>query len=81
MTIASIGEAIVSALTSALQMVKTVASSILEGFQTLFFITDNQGATTGLSNFAIVMLVFGGVALAVGIGRLVLNLVRSKVGK
>lgn len=79
MDAAAIGTAIVQALTSALSMVQTVAASILSGFNALFF--TGTGETQTLSSFAVVMLVFGGVALAVGIGRLVLNLIRGKVGR
>lgn len=74
MTAEAIGSAIIGALTSGLGMIETVAGAILGGFETLF-ITES-----GLSVLAIVMLTFGGVALAIGVGRLVLRLVRSKVG-
>lgn len=79
MTVSAIGTAIVSALTSGLTLIPTVASSIIEGFTGLFFTGSGENQT--LSAFAIVMLVFGGVALAFGISRLVMNLIRSKVGK
>lgn len=79
MAVSEIASSIIGALTSGLTgMVSAIPTAIKDTFQNLFFTTN--GSTTEVSTFAIVMLVFGGVALAFGITKLVYHLVRSKVG-
>lgn len=83
MDVAAIAKQIIDALTSGLTgLVKVVPESIKSTFENLFLTTTGTGeqATTSVSTFAIVMLVFGGVALAFGITKLVFHLVRSKIG-
>lgn len=83
MDVAAIAKQILDALTSGLTgLVKVVPESIKNTFENLFLTTTGTGesATTNVSTFAIVMLVFGGVALAFGITKLVFHLVRSKIG-
>lgn len=79
MTVTEIATSIINAITSALTgLLGPIATAIKDAFVALFM--DNHGDTTTLSTFAIVMLVFGGIALAFGISKLVYNLIRSKVG-
>ena len=83
MDVAAIAKQILDALTSGLTgLVKVVPQSIKDTFENLFLTTTGTGesATTQVPTFAIVMLVFGGVALAFGITKLVFHLVRSKIG-
>lgn len=79
MSVSEIASGIVEALTSAFtSMVSVIPNAIKDTFTNLFFTTN--GETQTISTFAIVMLVFGGVALAFGITKLVYHLVRSKIG-
>lgn len=82
MSAATIASEIIGALTSGLTgLVSAIPTAIKDSFMNLF--TDGEG-TTGdpyhVSTFAIVMLVFGGVALAFGLSRLVYNLIANKIG-
>lgn len=58
-----------------------IATGIGQGLSELvtkiFLTTDAQGAVTGLSAYGGVIAIFGGVALAVGLSRLVVNWVSS----
>lgn len=81
MTVTAIASAIMEALTSALVGQNGILTVVPNGIKTAFeslFIT--SGETASLSTFAIVMLVFGGIALAFGITKLVFNLVANKIG-
>lgn len=79
MEVATIASSILSALTSGLTgLVSAIPTAIKDTFVNLF--TDTSGNTTTLSTFAIVMLVFGGIALAFGISKLVYHLVANKIG-
>ena len=83
MTAAEIAKEILDAITSGLTgLVSAIPTAIKDTFDSLFITTTNVGDTTtqGISTFAIVMLVFGGITLAFGITKLIYNLIRSKVG-
>lgn len=77
--ISQIFDALLGGLT---EVVSAIPTAIKDTFQALFFTTTEVGgvATTNVSSFAIVMLIFGGVALAIGITKLVFHLVGRKVG-
>lgn len=79
MSIVQIATSIIEALTSALTgLLGPLAEGIKNAFVALFM--DKTGDTQSISIFGIVMLIFGGIALAIGISRLVFNIIRSKVG-
>lgn len=79
MVVADIVSQITGALTGALtSLVSAIPAAIKAAFQALFF--DTSGTTTSVSNMAIVLLVFGGVALGIGITKLIWHKVTSKVG-
>ena len=83
MTAAQIAKEILDAITSGLTgLISAIPTAIKDTFDALFITTTGSGesATQGISMFAIVMLVFGGITLAFGITKLVYNLVREKVG-
>lgn len=81
MTVSAIASAIMEALTSALVGENGILTKVPQGiktaFETLFI---DSGSTPALSVFATVMLIFGGVALAFGITKLIFNLVANKIG-
>lgn len=74
-TISSILNALLGSLT---QFVIAIPQAIKSCFVTLFF--DTSGNTTVVSEMATVLLIFGGVALAVGLTRWVTHLLSRKVG-
>lgn len=82
MTVSAIATAIMEALTSALVgsngILTVVPAGIKSAFEALFITTGENSSS--LSTFAVVMLVFGGIALAFGITKLVFNLVANKIG-
>lgn len=86
MTISAIAGQIVEALTSALTgsngLLQKIPEGIKTAFESLFLTTTGTGesAVTSMSTFAVVMCIFGGVALAFGITRLIWQLVARKVG-
>lgn len=83
MTATQIASDIIGALTSGLSgLISAVPNAIKDAFNALFITTTGEGASAAshVSSFAIVMLVFGGIALAFGLTKLVYNLIRSKVG-
>lgn len=83
MTASQIANDIIGALTSGLSgLISAIPNAIKDAFTALFTTTTGEGASavTKVSDFAIVMLVFGGIALAFGITKLIYNLIRSKVG-
>ena len=81
MSVADLASAIMAALTSALVgengILTRVPQGIKTAFETLFI---DSGTNPALSVFATVMLVFGGIALAFGITKLIFNLVANKIG-
>lgn len=81
MAVADLASAIMAALTSALVGENGILTKVPQGiktaFETLFI---DSGTTPALSVFATVMLVFGGIALAFGITKLIFNLVANKIG-
>lgn len=82
MTVTQIASSIMEALTSALVGENGILTRVPQGIKNAFeglFIT-TSGDTSALSTFAVVMLVFGGIALAFGITKLVFNLVANKIG-
>lgn len=86
MNVSTLASQIMSALTSALVgengILRVVPNGIKDAFEALFITTSGTGseATSNVSTFAVVMLVFGGIALAFGITKLVFNLVANKIG-
>lgn len=82
MTVSALASAIMAALTAALVgsngILTVVPQGIVTAFDALFITGTGESAT--ISNFATVMLVFGGIALAFGITKLVFNLVSNKIG-
>lgn len=82
MSVSALASAIMTALTSALVgsngILTVVPAGIVTAFDALFLTGTGENQT--LSNFATVMLVFGGIALAFGITKLVFNLVSNKIG-
>lgn len=82
MTASALASAIMGALTAALVgengILTVVPAGIKTAFEALFITT--SGETSNVSTFAVVMLVFGGVALAFGITKLVFNLISNKIG-
>lgn len=83
MAVADIASSIIQALTSGLTgLVSAIPTAIKDTFVNLFMTTETSGGTTttSLSTFAVVCLVFGGIALAFGISKLVYHLVAKKIG-
>lgn len=83
MTATQIANDIIGALTSGVSgLISTIPNAIKDAFEALFLTTTGSGesAVTRVSTFSIVMLIFGGIALAFGLTKLVYNLVRSKIG-
>lgn len=83
MTPAQIVSQIVEILTSGLTAwAQAIGGGISSAVQAMFFTTTGTGAdaTTSLSIYAIMVLVFGGIALAVGITRLIFNWLGSLGG-
>lgn len=79
MAVSEIASSIIGALTSGLTgLVSAIPNAIKETFTNLFF--DGTGDAQTMSGFAIVMLVFGGIALAFGLSQLVYHLVTKKIG-
>lgn len=58
-------------------MATGVASGVNGFVKDLFLEVDAQGVITGLSTFGGVIAIFGGIALAVGITKLIFNWIRS----
>lgn len=83
MSVTEIASEIVNAILAPLtDMLTAVPQAIVTAFQALFITTTGTGsdAVSHISIFGIVMLVFGGVALAFGLTKLVYHLVSKKVG-
>lgn len=79
MTVAEIGSSVIGALTSGLTgLVSAIPTAIKTTFENLFF--DGTGTTQSVSNFAVVSLIFGGIALAFGLSKLVYHCVANKIG-
>ena len=75
MTGTAILQAILEILYGGLTTGATALGTGISSFVTnMFFATGEQGAITGLSSFGIIVSVFAGVALVIGIGRLIYNL-------
>ena len=75
MTGTAILQAILEILYGGLQTGATALGSGISAFVTnIFFKVGEQGAISGLSSFGIIVCVFAGIALVVGIGRLIYNL-------
>lgn len=83
MTASQIASSVVGALLAPLtEILVQVPQAIVQAFTALFITTTGSGetATQAISVFAIVMLVFGGISLAIGITKLVFHSVSRKVG-
>lgn len=79
MSIANIITAVTDALLGALtSFVTAIPGAIKSAFEALFF--DGTGSSQTVSAFASVLLIFGGITLAMGITKWVTHLVRKKVG-
>lgn len=82
MSVSALATAIMTAITSALVgsngILTVVPAGIVTAFDALFL--TGEGANQTISNFATVMLVFGSIALAFGITKLVFNLIANKIG-
>lgn len=82
MSVTALASAIMSALTAALVgsngILTVVPAGIVTAFDALFLTGTGESQT--ISTFATVMLVFGGIALAFGITKLVFNLISNKIG-
>lgn len=79
MNAAAILSEIISILTGALtSMATNIGAGVSNFVQNIFF--TGTGETQELSIFAIVTLVFAGVALAIGLGRLILHWLASLGG-
>lgn len=70
----SIIEILYGALTEGAQKLGAGISSFV---QNMFFTLNTEGAISGLSAFGIIVCVFAGIALTVGIGRLIYRLLSS----
>lgn len=80
MTGTAILQAILEILYGGLQTGATALGGGISSFVTnMFFKVGEQGAISGLSSFGIIVCVFAGIALVIGIGRLIYNLL-SKFG-
>lgn len=79
MAVADIASAIVNALLAPISaLLGSLPGNLATAFSNMFFVT--EGSTQSITPFAIVMLVFGGVALAFGLVHLVFRLITRKVG-
>lgn len=82
MSVSALATAIMTAITSALVgsngILTVVPAGIVTAFDALFLTGTGESQT--ISNFATVMLVFGSIALAFGITKLVFNLIANKIG-
>lgn len=68
-------QAILEILYGGLSTGATALGSGISAFvKNMFFVATEQGAIEGLSPFGIIVCVFAGIALVVGIGRLIYNL-------
>ena len=75
MTGTAILQAILEILYGGLTTGATALGTGISSFVTnMFFTTGEQGAIAGLSSFGIIVCVFAGIALVIGIGRLIYNL-------
>lgn len=68
------GEAILAAINSGLQLIKTIAQNFLAGFEALF-VTEN--GITSFGTFAFIML---GIAITFACIRLAMRLIRGNTG-
>lgn len=60
-----------------------IAEGIGSGLSTLatsIFLTTGEGGTTGLSTFGVLVVVFAGISLAIGLSRLVVRWISSLGG-
>lgn len=70
----SIIEILYGALTEGAQKLGAGISAFV---QNMFFTLGTEGAITGLSAFGIIVCVFAGIALTIGVGRLIYRLLSS----
>lgn len=59
------------------ELAKGIGTGVNGFVKDLFLVVDAQGAISGLSTFGGVVAIFGGIALAVGITKLIFNWIRS----
>lgn len=59
------------------ELAKGIGTGVNGFVKDLFLVTDAQGAISGLSTFGGVIAIFGGIALATGITKLIFNWIRS----
>lgn len=68
---------IISLLTGGIQGMATGIGSGLQSLVSNIFITTGEGGTQALSTFGAVVVIFGGIALAVGLSKFVVKWVAS----
>ncbi len=83
MDVSTISSSILGALKSGLSFVGELANGVKDGILRMFTdgtITEGVYSPTNISTVGIILLVFGGVALAFGICKLCFHIFRSKIG-
>lgn len=83
MNVSTVASTILEALKSGLSFVGDLASGIKDGILRMFTdgtITEGVYSPTNISTAGVILLIFGGVALAFGICKLCFHIFRSKIG-
>ena len=83
MDVSTISSSILGALKSGLSFVGELANGVKDGILRMFTdgtITEGVYSPTNISTAGVILLVFGGVALAFGICKLCFHIFRSKIG-
>lgn len=83
MDVSTISSTILGALKSGLSFVGELANGVKDGILRMFTdgtITEGVYSPTNISTAGVILLVFGGVALAFGICKLCFHIFRSKIG-
>lgn len=83
MNVSTVASTILEALKSGLTFVGELANGIKDGILRMFTdgtMTEGVYSPTNISTAGVILLVFGGVALAFGICKLCFHIFRSKIG-
>lgn len=83
MNVSTVATTILESLKSGLSFVGDLASGIKDGILRMFTdgtISEGVYSPTNISTAGVILLVFGGVALAFGICKLCFHIFRSKIG-